>query len=171
MRLFTKCSWPDQQKIRASIRQWKLPRTSTTFQALPLPTSTLSSPDDSSPTRHRWTGTSAFSWSSSPPQSCRSCAAPAPSSDRSFFCDSLSGFPSDVRGPLCVWKKTGMSLCLCPPTRYCPSCRRFLKGPTGTGTSGSSFCCLFGKNTGETPLLFFKLACTLYIKSSTNPHI
>lgn len=85
---------------------------------------------------------SASSLSSSPPRFCRSCAAPVPSSDRSSFCDSPSGFPSDVPAPPCVWTKTGMSPCLCPPTRYCPSCRRFLKGPAGTGTNESSFCCL-----------------------------
>lgn len=100
----------------------------------------------SSPAPRRWTGRSASSLSFSPLQFCHSCAAPVPSSDRSSFCGFLSGFPSDVPEPPCVWRRTGMSLCLCPPTRYCPSCRRSLGGPTGTGTSGSSFCCLLENN-------------------------
>lgn len=96
----------------------------------------------SSPAPHRWTGRSASSLSFSPPQFCRSCAALVPSSDRSFFYGFLSGFPNDAPGPPCAWRKTGMSLCPCPPTRCCPSCRLFLRGPTGTGTNGSSFWCL-----------------------------
>lgn len=106
------------------------------------------SPDDSSPAPHHWTGRSASSWSFSPLQFCRSCVRPGPSSDRSFFCGFPSGAPSDVPEPPCVWKKTGMPPCLCPPTRYFPSYRHLLKDPTGTGINESSFYCLF-KNIRE----------------------
>lgn len=101
------------------------------------------SPDDSSQELRHWTGMSASSWSFSPHQFCHSCAKHEPSSDTSSFYDFPSGFPSDVRVPLCVWKKTGMSLFLYQPTRYCPSCRHSLKGPAGTGTDESSSYCLW----------------------------
>lgn len=137
-----------------------------------LPTRMTFSPDDSSQAPHHWTGTSASSLSFSPLQFCHSCAAHVPSSDRSFFCGFLSGFPSDVQAPPCVWKKTGMSLCLCPPTRYCPSCRRFLKGPTGTGTDGSSSYCLLETKKSCT-INNLELICTLWfchIQTSIKPH-
>ena len=40
------------------------------------------------------------------------------------------------------WTRTGTCPCPCPPTRCCPSCRRCAAGPAGTGTGGSSSCCL-----------------------------
>lgn len=117
---------------------------------------------DSSPEPHHWIGTSASSLSFSPPQFCHSCATHEPSSDRSFSCGFPSGFPSDVREPPCVWKKTGMYPCLCPPTRYCPSYRHSLKGPTGTGTNGSSFYCLLEISESCT-ITHFKLICTVIL--------
>ena len=91
---------------------------------------------------HHWTGKSTSSLFSSLRRFCHSCVRREPSSDMSFFFGFPSESPSGERGPPCVWKRTERSPCLCPPTRYCPSCLRSAGDPTGTGTGGSSFCCL-----------------------------